>query len=86
MTIEHKSDHERQLTKSKEVSRKKHYEPPRLTLLKLNPVRSDLLARAISGGCDAEEQSDFICEVLGPDSRTGRRAEKMLIPVNKMIT
>ena len=49
MRIDEKSEHEKQFVQSEAGRQKKHYEAPILTLLRVDPARADLLARAITG-------------------------------------
>jgi hypothetical protein len=56
MRIDEKSEHEKQFVQSEAGRRKKHYEAPILTLLRVDPARADLLDRAITGDRNAEEQ------------------------------
>ena len=46
MRIDEKSEHEKQFVQSEAGRQKKHYEAPILTLLRVDPARADLLARA----------------------------------------
>jgi len=48
------SKHEEQLAHSNSPRRKKRYEAPRLTLLKLDRAKAQLIARALAGDRDAE--------------------------------
>ena len=48
------SKHE-ELTHSDNTSRKKHYEAPKLTILKLDRTKAQLVARALAGDRDAED-------------------------------
>ena len=47
------SRHEEQLPHSNNPSRKKHYEPPKSTILKLDRTNAQLVARALAGDRDA---------------------------------
>ena len=49
------SKHEEQLPHSNNPSRKKHYETPRITILKLDRANAQLVARAWAGDRDAED-------------------------------
>ena len=49
------SKHE-QLPHSNSPSRKKHYEAPKLTLLRLDRTKAQLVARALAGDREAEDQ------------------------------
>jgi hypothetical protein len=53
-TIE-ESRHQEQLLHSNSPSRKKHYEAPKFTILKLDRVKAQLVARALAGDRDAED-------------------------------
>ena len=48
------SKHE-ELTHSDNTSRKKHYEAPKITLLKLDRAKARLVARALTGDRNAED-------------------------------
>ena len=48
------SKHE-ELTHSDNTSRKKHYEAPKLTILKLDRTKAQLVARALAGDREAED-------------------------------
>jgi hypothetical protein len=47
--------HEEQLAQPNSPRRKKHYEAPKLTLLKLDRPKAQLVARALAGDRDAED-------------------------------
>jgi hypothetical protein len=47
--------HEEQLPQSNSPSRKKSYEAPKLTILKLDRAKAQLVARALAGDPDAED-------------------------------
>jgi hypothetical protein len=47
--------HEEQVPHSNNPSRKKHYEAPKLTILKLDRAKAQLVARALAGDRDAED-------------------------------
>jgi len=47
--------HEEQLSQSNSPRRKKRYEAPKLTLLKLDRAKAQLVARALAGDRDAED-------------------------------
>ena len=47
--------HEEQLSQANSPRRKKHYEAPKLTLLKLDRAKAQLVARALAGDRDAED-------------------------------
>jgi len=49
------SKHEEQLPHSYNPSRKKHYEAPKITILKLHRAKAQLVARALAGDRDAED-------------------------------
>ena len=49
------AEHEEQLPQSNSPRRKKPYEAPRITLLKLDRAKSQLFARALTGDRDAED-------------------------------
>jgi hypothetical protein len=48
------SKHE-ELTHSDNTSRKKHYEAPKITILKLDRTKAQLVARALAGDREAED-------------------------------
>jgi hypothetical protein len=48
------SKHEEQLPHSNNPRRKKSYEAPKITLLKLDRAKAQLVARALAGDRDAE--------------------------------
>ena len=50
-----KSKHEEQLPHSNNPRRKKCYEAPKLTILKLDRAKAQLVARALTGDRDAED-------------------------------
>jgi len=54
MKTNEESKHEGQVPHSNNPSRKKHYEAPRITLLKLDRAKAQLVARALAGDRDAE--------------------------------
>jgi hypothetical protein len=56
MRIDEKSKREKQFVQSEAGRQKKHYEAPILTPLRVDPARADLLARAITGDRNAEDQ------------------------------
>ena len=47
---------EEQLPHANNTSRTKHYEAPKITLLKLDRANAQLVARALAGDRDAEDQ------------------------------
>ena len=49
------SKHEEQLPHSNSPSRKKPYEAPKITLLKLDRAKAQLVARALTGDRDAKD-------------------------------
>jgi len=55
MKTNQESKHEEQLHQSKHPRRKKHYEAPKITLLKLDQAKAELVARALAGDRDAED-------------------------------
>ena len=55
MKTNEKSKHEEHLPHSNNPRRKKRYEPPKLTLLKLDRAKAQLVARAIAGDRDSED-------------------------------
>jgi hypothetical protein len=55
MKTNEESKHEELLLHSNNPSRKKHYEAPKLTILKLDRVKAQLVARALVGDSDAED-------------------------------
>jgi len=48
--------HDEQLLQSNSPSRKKPYEAPKITILKLDRAKAQLVARALAGDPDAEDQ------------------------------
>jgi len=50
-----KSKHEGQLHQSKHPRLKKHYEAPKITVLKLDRAKAELVARAVAGDRAAED-------------------------------
>jgi hypothetical protein len=54
MKTNEESKHEEQGPHSNNPSRKKHYEAPKLTILKLDRTKAQLVARALAGDRDAE--------------------------------
>ena len=48
--------HEEQLSQSNSPRRKKPYEAPKITLLKLDRAKAQLIARALTGDREAEDQ------------------------------
>jgi hypothetical protein len=55
MKTNEESKHEEQLPQSNGPSRKKPYEAPKLTILKLDRAKAQLIARALAGDPDAED-------------------------------
>jgi hypothetical protein len=58
MKTNEESKHEKQLPHSNNPGRKKHYEAPKITLLKLDRAKAQLVARALTGDRDAEDLLD----------------------------
>ena len=54
MKTNEESKHEEQVPHSNNPSRKKHYEAPKLTILKFDRTNAQLVARALTGDRDAE--------------------------------
>jgi hypothetical protein len=59
MKINEESKHEEPSPHSNDGHRKKHYEAPRITILKLDQAQAQLAARTLAGDRDAEK-------LLGP--------------------
>ena len=55
MKTNEQSKHEEQLPRSNNPGRKKPYEAPKITLLKLDREKAELVARAMAGDRDAED-------------------------------
>jgi len=55
MKTNQESKHEEQLAHSNNPSRKKPYEAPKITVLKLDRAKAELVARAVAGDRDAED-------------------------------
>jgi len=55
MKTNEESKHEQQLPHANNRSRKKHYEAPKITILKLDRAKAQLIARALAGDRDAED-------------------------------
>jgi hypothetical protein len=55
MKTKEESKHEEQVPHSNNPSRKKLYVAPKLTLLKLDRAKAQLVARALAGDRDAED-------------------------------
>ena len=55
MKTNEESKHEEQLTHSNNPKRKKPYEAPKITILKLDRAKAQLVARALAGDRDAED-------------------------------
>jgi hypothetical protein len=55
MKTNEESKDEEQLPQSNSPSRKKPYEAPKLTILKLDRAKAQLVARALAGDPDAED-------------------------------
>jgi hypothetical protein len=58
------SKHEEQLPHSNNPSRKKHYEAPKITILKLDRANAQLVARALAGDRDAEDLQEAHLRVV----------------------
>jgi hypothetical protein len=56
------SKHEGPLPHSNNPSRKKHYEPPKITILELDQAKAQLVARALVGDRDAEDLLELVSE------------------------
>jgi hypothetical protein len=55
MKIIEASKQEKQFPRSNNPGRKKRYEAPKITLLKLDQAKAELVARALVGDRDAED-------------------------------
>ena len=62
MKTNEESKHEGRSPHSNNPSRKKHYEPPKITLLKLDQAKAQLVARALVGDSDAEDLLELVSE------------------------
>ena len=56
MKIIEASKQEKQVPRSNNPGRKKHYEAPKITLLKLDRAKAELVARAVAGDRDGEDR------------------------------
>jgi len=54
MKTNEESKHEEQLPHSNNPNRKKHYEAPKITILKLDQAKAQLVARALTGDREAD--------------------------------
>jgi len=56
------SKYKEQLPHSNNPGRKKHYEAPRITILKIDRAKAQLVARALAGDHDAEDLLELVSE------------------------
>jgi len=54
------SKHEEQLPHSNNLSRKKHYEAPKITILERDQAKAQLVARALAGDRDAQDLAELV--------------------------
>jgi hypothetical protein len=62
MKTNEESKHEGLLPHSNNPSRKKQYEPPKITILELDQAKAQLVARALVGDHDAEDLLELVSQ------------------------
>ena len=76
MKTNEESKQEEQLLHSNNPSRKKHYEAPKITILKLDRTKAELVARALAGDSDAEDLLEAHLRIVPTGSVTALKRDE----------